>query len=633
MSKFYTILIAAILSASSLQAEPLETVADTLELDRIVVTASKIPLTLRETTKPVIVINRQQIEQSGSRNIGQILNSQSGIRVNDSHGSPANPQVLFSQGASAQYTLILVDGLAISDPSGNGGVFDLRSLPLNNVEQIEILKGSQSTLYGTDAIAGVINIITKGAGESPFNGSAELSYGSYNSFLGSAGLNGSLGESLGYTFNLQRESSDGFSAAANPPGDTSTFGDDGFVSTSVYGKVDFKPSDFITISPFINVNDFTGDYDDGAFQDANNEFLLEMVNPGVQVRYVQENIELNGGYNHVATERTFISQFGESHFEGFFNNADLYGTYSFTNTVQVLAGANYQHSVMPEDDGNERFQSEIFSPYATFLIKNWHGFSTEIGLRLNSHSEYGSNTTYSFSPSYNVTENVKLFGSLTTGFKAPTLSELFGPFGANPELEPQTSQYLSVGVETYLIDQTLKLTAQYFNREIDNVITYTFDQGFVNRDRQDDSGFELAANWMAGSRVSLSAHYNYVDGELITLDSEGNEIRLDNLFRRPTHNAGGSIRVNITDNLLVRIDGDYNSKRADLFFNPENNFAEEEVTLNAYTLVNLYAGYSLLNNQLTIFTDVRNLFDTDFTELYGYNTAGFTIKGGLRLNF
>jgi vitamin B12 transporter len=632
MSKIYIMITAILFAVTSVQAEPVDTVIDTLQLDRIVVTASKIPLSQRETTKPVTIIDRWQIEQSGSRNIGQLLNKQSGIRVNDSYGSPANPQILFLQGASAQYTLVLVDGLAINDPSGTGGVFDLRSLPLNNVEQIEILKGSQSTLYGSDAIAGVINIITKSGDEGLINGSGEISYGSYNSFHGSAGIGGTVNENVRYTLNVKRESSDGFSAAADP-GNTGAFGDDGFLSTSFYGKLDIKPVESLTISPFLNFNDFEGDYDDGAFQDADNEFMLRMFNPGVQVYFVGENLSINGGYNYTQTERSFISQFGENNFEGRFNNADFYGAYQFSNTFQFLAGINHQDAMMPGNDGQERFDSRTTSPYATFFIKDWYGFSTELGYRLNNHSEYGSNSTYSFAPAYNITDNVKLFGSVTTGFKAPTLSDLFGPFGANPDLDPQTSRYISGGIESYLLDQSLKLSAQYFNREISDLIIYTFDLGFINRDRQNDSGFEMTADWIAGQSVRLGAHYNYVTGALITLDEGGNELRQDNLIRRPAHNAGANLSVNIFENLLVRIDGEYNSERTDMFFNPENDFAEEEVILDAYTLINLYAGYRFLNNQITVFADIRNLFDSDFTEIYGFNTAGFTIKGGLRLNF
>ena len=104
----------------------------------------------------------------------------------------------------------------------------------------------------------------------------------------------------------------------------------------------------------------------------------------------------------------------------------------------------------------------------------------------------GRNSTYSFAPSYRLTDDVKLFGSVTTGFKAPTLDELFGRFGANPELEPQTSLYTNIGAEAYLADQSVKLSAQYFVREIDDLIIYS-SAGFINRDRQNDRGVEVSA--------------------------------------------------------------------------------------------------------------------------------------------
>lgn len=632
MSKIYITLFAVFITASAISAEPTETVVDSLELDRIVITASKIPLLQRETTKPVIIISRQEIEQNGSRNLGQLLNQQSGIRINDSQGSPANPQIMYLQGAAAKYTLVLVDGLAINDPSGTGGTFDLRLLPLSNIEQVEILKGSQSTLYGTDAIAGVVNIITKSGNTQPFQGSGQLSYGSFNSFHGSAGLHGNVNNQARYSLNYKRESSDGFSSASDPR-NSGLFGDDGFSSDSFYAKVDWNPFESLTISPFLNFNNFNGDYDAGAFQDADNEFTLKMLNPGIQLQYESGDFNIRGGYNQVRTERSFISAFGENFFEGRFNNADLYGTYSVGDVLQFLAGFNYQHSSMPQNSDDLEFDSQIMSPYATLFLKNRNGLSAELGYRLNSHSEYGNNSTFSFAPSYNITQNFKIFGSVTTGFKAPTLSELFGPFGANPDLDPERSRYLSAGFETYLADQSLKLSAQYFSREIDDLIIYVFDPGFINRDKQSDSGIEFSANWIASSSIRMGAYYNYATGEIITTDENGNETRSDNLIRRPEHSFGANIGVNITENLLVRLDGEFNSERTDLYFNPENNFAREDVALDPYTLINLYAEYTFFNNQVAIFSDIRNLFDTDFTEVYGFNTAGFTIKGGLRFNF
>lgn len=635
MSKTLTTLIGVILytiiSITTIQAQQIEAVSDTLELDQIVITASKIPLSQRETTKPVILIDRKQIEQSGTRNIGQLLNQQSGIRVNDAYGSPANPQSLFLQGGSASYTLILIDGLAINDPSGTGGTYDLRSIPLDNVEQIEILKGSQSTLYGSDAIAGVVNIITRRPAEQPFQGVGEFSYGSYNSLQASAGLNGTINDRVGYVLNYKSNSSDGFSAAIDPE-NSGTFGNDGFSSDSFYGKADLKLTGSFSLSPFFNYNNFEGDYDGGAFQDAENEFSLRMVNPGIQLNWDMDHLDIRGGYNYIQTERSFLSQYGEDDYKGRFNNADLFAVYSLSNTVQVLGGFNYQNSILPESTDTEAFDAQITSPYATLFIKDWNGISTEVGIRVNSHSGYGSNTTYTLAPAYNLTKNFKIFGSVTSGFKTPTLSELFGPFGANPDLNPQTSRYISGGIEAWLLDQSLKLSALYFDRQIDDLIIFTFDSGFINRDRQNDSGFELSSDWIVNNQFRIGAYYNYVTGELLTLDESGNRVSRDNLIRKPTHSLGANILLNVSDNLTLRIDGEFNSERSDIFFNPET-FGQEEVTLDAYTLVNLYAGYSLFSDQVTLFTDIRNLFDTDFTEIYGFNTAGFTVKGGVRLNF
>lgn len=390
-------------------------------------------------------------------------------------------------------------------------------------------------------------------------------------------MNGTIDRKHTYTLNFNRESSDGFSAAADPD-NTGTFGDDGFRSNSFYGKADVSVTDGLTVSPFFHHNDFDGDYDAGAFQDADNTYSLNIINTGFQAALRTGKPNINGGYNLTSTERSFSDQFGDSSFEGVFHNADLFGSYVISPWLSMLAGFHYRQSIIPASGGTEELSARIAGPYATLYIKRLHGFSAELGYRLNSHSEYGNNATYSFAPSYHATESAKLFGSVTTGFKVPTLNELFGPFGANPELDPETSRYVSVGVETYLLQQSLKLRAQYFSREIDDVIVYTFTEGFINRDRQNDSGMELSANWITTSTIRIGGHYNYTDGELITVDNSG-----------------------------------------------------EEVTLDPYTLVNLYGEYRFPKLRAAVFADVRNLLDTGFTEVYGFKTAGFNIKGGLRV--
>ncbi|NBC03699.1 MAG: TonB-dependent receptor plug domain-containing protein, partial [Bacteroidetes bacterium] len=234
------------MSAQNLTAE-----ADTsLQLGEITVQATKIPISDRETTRPVQIITRAEIEQSGSSNFGQLLQHQSGLRVNGSESTPGTNLDLFIRGATGEYVLILIDGAAVNDPSGVGGAIDLRLLPLHDIERVEILKGNQSTLYGTDALGGVINIITQQPSDEQIHVNANLEYGAYNSFNGNGNLSGSFNEWISYNFGYGRTSSDGISAAEEPVG--ASFNEDGFERDNYNASVTLQPLDNLSIKPFLN---------------------------------------------------------------------------------------------------------------------------------------------------------------------------------------------------------------------------------------------------------------------------------------------------------------------------------------------------------------------------------------------
>jgi vitamin B12 transporter len=237
----------------------------TTTLREVVVTATKFPKNVSETGKVLTVIDEEQIARSAGKDLSQLLNEQVGLIINGANSNPAKDKSVFLRGAAGKYTLILIDGVPVNDPSGIDGAFDIRLLSLDQIERIEILKGSQSTLYGTDAIAGVINIITKKKGNKPVSGTGTISYGSFNTFRGNVGVSGST-DKFDYNLGYTRFQTDGISEAKDPTG-LNNFDKDGAEQNAIQLNLGYKASERFSIRLFLRYNDFDGQYDLGAFTD------------------------------------------------------------------------------------------------------------------------------------------------------------------------------------------------------------------------------------------------------------------------------------------------------------------------------------------------------------------------------
>ncbi|MFT4154781.1 TonB-dependent receptor plug domain-containing protein [Parafilimonas sp.] len=588
-------------------------------LDEVVVTAAKAPKKLSETGKVIKVITKEQIESAGSKDLAQILNEQAGVTVNGATSNPGKDKSLYLLGATDKYTLILLDGIPLNEPAGVGGSFDLRLLSLDNIERIEILQGSQSTLYGSNAVAGVVNIISKKPETKQPQLNGLLTYGSYNSFKGNANISQKT-KLLEYDLNYTYYNTDGISEAKDTTGKAG-FDKDGFTQNALQGIIGINITDRLKLSPYFRYTHFKGDYDDDAFTDGSNAYIASLINTGLNGSYNYRTGSLHFNYGYDFTKRDYRSSYSYQS-SGKFNHAEAYVNQTFSSNVQMVGGVSYQSYTMKDVDTT----NSIISPYISLFLHSNNGFNLELGGRYNHHNQYGDNFTYSFNPSYLINNTVKIFANITSGFRAPSIGELFGPYGANPDLKPEKSNTQEAGLQAFFLEKQLTFTVNGFNRNISDVIIYGLN-GYENLNKQHDHGVQAEVNYN-NKHLQLSASYAYITGKL-TDKSSGSDTSYYNLVRRPKHAIKLSGGYNITPALYVSTSIQVTGRRTDSYYDP-NTYISSQVSLNAYTLWNAYAQYSFLKKRLNVFADVKNIAcNTNYYEVYGYAVQGTTVNAGL----
>ena len=602
-------------------------------LKDVVVSTTKIDQKQSQIGKTVTIITREQLERSSGKSVAELLGEQAGIIVNGSGSNPGLNKDVFLRGADNKYTLILLDGVLVSDPSGFGGAFDIRLLSIDQIDHIEILKGGQSTLYGSDAVAGVINIITKkNATSSPaINGIATA--GSYGTLKGTLGLSAQL-KNISYNIIYAHERSNGVSEAAQPDTAKKPYDKDGYNQDAVNAQFGIKFTDRFKVNPFIRYLYGNYAYDAGGYTDANNSFTSKHLNVGTNAVYRLDKGSFNLNYSYENTNRVYNDAYGPSPFIGRLNFTDFYFNHEIGDHVKILAGIDNRYSQM-NASGKSKVDSSanLFGAYTSVFLSNIDSiFNLEAGGRYNHEIKYGSNWTYSVTPSFNVIQNEKLkvFGTLSTSFKAPDLSALFGQFGPNPNLKPEHSHSYEAGISTKLFDGAFKLRVVGYKRNITDAIIYLYPQGYLNQDKQNVKGVEIEPSLSFG-KLTLSIYYTYTDAQSITKDTSGKPLVQNYLYRVPKNTFGAFAGVKATEKMYISINYRNYSQRTDLFYN-SNTFGNELQNLKSYHLVDAYAEYALLNKRIKIFIDVKNIFNEKYAELYGYTALGTNFNAGLSFN-
>ena len=454
-----------------------------------------------------------------------------------------------------------------------------------------------------------------------------LTYGSYNSFKGNANISQKT-KVLEYDLTYTYYNSDGISEAKDTTG-KANFDKDGFTQNAVQATVGINLTDKFKLSPYLRYTKFKGDYDNDAFVDAPNHYTSSLVNTGLNGHYNYTGGSLYFNYGYDFTKRNYESAYPFQS-GGKFHSVEAYVHQTINKNVQMIAGVNYQsYEVKNIDTVNS-----IISPYITFFLHSNNGFNLELGGRFNHHNKYGDNFTYSFNPSYLINNSIKVFANFTSGFRAPSVNELFGLYGANSKLKPEKSNTQEAGVQTFLLNKKLSFLLTGFNRTITDVIVYDYTSNpvkYINLDKQHDYGAELELNYNT-KKLQLNASYAYISGKL-TDKSSGKDSSYYNLVRRPKNAVKLFAGYNITPALYINTSIQFTGKRTDNYFDPVT-FISSEVELKHYTVWNAYAQYSLVKNKLSLFADVKSIANqTNYYEVYGYNVEGINITGGLRLNF
>lgn len=591
-------------------------------LQNVVVTATKFAKSQNETGKVLTVIDAAALRHHRGETLDQILADQSDIVVNGSGSNPGKDKSLFLRGAGVQYTLILIDGVPLRDPSGIGGVFDLRMIPVDQIARIEILRGGQSTLYGSDAVAGVINIITKKGAKGPLEASATVSAGNYGTERHSLELSGG-GQQFWYQASYTHQRSTGISEATDTTGKAG-FDKDGYALDATSVQLGWKPVSKWLLEPYFRYGDYVGATDEGSFTDGPDKFYDRSTQTGIESRYDIPRGEIHVNYDYQRNNRLYLGS-SSYPYKGTLQYLDAYVNRNEGHHFQWIAGVNSDQSLMDATGvSSDSAKTEMWSVYASAFLRNWKGFNLEMGGRYNRQNLYGNNNTFTLNPSYQLNRHITVFLNYSSAFRAPTLDMLYGQFGPNKSLKPENSLNLEGGVSFYrLWDHGRDIRVSYFNRDIHNVIDYT--DRYVNFDRQKDHGLELEASYLRHG-WNIQASYTYVTGALHT-SQNGKDTSYNNLYRKPAHMAGLQIGRNWKRMYLGAV-FHYYSRRMDLDF---SSYPALPVTLKGYALVNLHASYDFWHRRFQAFADIMNLTNTHYVESYGYNTLGLHYQLGIHV--
>jgi len=600
-------------------------VEETLRLEPVIVTATRMEANPNTLGSSVTVITADELISTRAATVLEALRSVPGVDVVQT-GGPGRTASVFIRGHNSQHTKVMLDGIRLN--SNTSGGYDLGNIPVNNIERIEVVRGPQSALYGSDAIAGVINIITK-RGRKGIHGSVEGAMGTEGYRSGGLSLDGGneLGDfSVSYTGNRF----DGASIASEDRGNTE--GDE-WQNHALSGRVGLNFLVDGRADLFVNYSDDTADLDGFAWpnpvDDLNYERereslsgklelskpILDWYTQTISVGLARE--DLIGKDPDTAANRYEIST--ETHYLS--AKADFFPLEGDTLSIAY----DYEKQI-GENSGNDIDEGLAIH---SFLIQNHWTYqdtaSFTAGIRHDDHDTFGKETTFRLAGSAKIPElGTRFHGSYGTGFRAPTLNDLYWPNTGweigNPNLKAETSKGFDVGIEQSLLGDKVVVDVTYFHSNVKDLIQWAAAGGGPwmpqNVAEAEIEGIEATAVLRPTANLDLRVGYTFTNHEDTTTGAD--------LARRPRHHYSASANYRFMDSANVNLSVIRVGRRYDDAANANE--------LAPYIRVDLASSYDVTEH-FQVFARVENLFDEEYEEAKDFGVPGRYALAGLRLTF
>ncbi|MEW6101823.1 MAG: TonB-dependent receptor [Candidatus Omnitrophota bacterium] len=615
-----------------------------VELEQLVVTPARIETNAGSVASSVTSFTEKKLEKRGLYTLMTALKQDYSLDMVQTGGYGGTAS-LFIRGANSGQTRVMIDGIRVYDPISADGSFDPAYLTLDNVERIEIVRGAQSSLYGSDAIGGVINIITKkGAGKPKLSIFEE--FGTYYTRREGLGLNGEK-DKLQFAISSSHFRTRGFSRASEERGNKER---DPYENNAYSLRTGYDISDKLALGLIGRYTYARYSYDDSGGvggDDDNREGWTKQAISSVILNHkiwdeFEQKIQLSwmGNFRRDFDESDSVdvNEYLRDWFYGQTQQADWQGTIKASEFDSIIGGFNYLRekgesyffSVDPVFGTSESIFPKTYASTKGYFLENRlnidEKFTSSISYRIEDHSRFNTNETYKIDALYALPKtNTKIEAAFGTGFKTPTLYQLYAPAdaffgGGNVNLQPEESETFEAGFEQPLLDNKINYGFTYFHNNFKNLIDAVFNPDtfltdkYQNVSKARSFGFENRIEIKPRNNFKICANYTWLDTE--------NKETHDELLRRPKNKLNFNFDYSPFNKLNLNLNVSYVGHRQDV----------GNLLLKRYTKVDFSAYYDI-NANTRIYSRIENLLDEKYEEVTGYGTAGFSIFSGIKLAF